>query len=60
MLARVSDPDAKAGDLNVARQFPKYNGIEAIPVHGSPLGDLVRTLPDFSDADFDVSELKAN
>jgi hypothetical protein len=56
----VSDPDAKAGDLNVARQFLKNNGIEAIPVHGSPLGDLVRTLPDFSDADFDVSELKAN
>jgi Zn-dependent membrane protease YugP len=60
LLARVSDPDAKAGDLNVARQFLKDNGIEAIPVHGSPLGDLVRTLPDFSDADFDVSELKAN
>ena len=27
---------------------------------GSPLSDLVRTLPDFSDADFDVSELKAH
>ena len=56
----MSDPEAKAGDLNVARQFLKDNGIEAIPVYGSPLSGLVRTLPDFSDADFDVSELKAN
>ena len=57
LLARVSDPEAKAGDLNVARQFLKDNGIEALPVHGSPLGDLVKTLPDFNDDDADLSEM---
>ena len=57
---RIKDPEAKSADLNVARQFLKDNGIDALPVEGSPLSDLVATLPDFSDADFDVSELKAN
>ena len=46
--------------LNVVRKFLKDNGIEALVVEGSPLSDLVRTLPDFSDTDFDVSELKAH
>jgi hypothetical protein len=57
---RIKDPEAKSSDLNVTRQFLKENGIDAVPVEGSPLSDLVATLPDFSDADFDVSELKAN
>ena len=57
---RIKDPEAKSSDLNVTRQFLKDNGIDAVPVEGSPLSDLVATLPDFSDADFDVSELKAN
>ena len=50
----------KPSGLNVARQFLQDNGIETLVVEGSPLSDLVRTLPDFSDADFDVSELKAH
>ena len=54
------DPEAKSADLNVARQFLKDNGIDALPVEGSPLSDLVATLPDFSDDTFDVSELKLN
>ena len=57
---RIKDPEAKSSDLNVTRQFLKDNGIDAVPVEGSPLSELVATLPDFSDADFDVSELKAN
>ena len=57
---RIKDPEAKSSDLNVTRQFLKDNGIDAVPVEGSPLSDLVRTLPDFSDTDFDVSELKAH
>jgi len=57
---RIKDPEAKSSDLNVARQFLKDNGIDAVPVEGSPLSDLVRTLPDFSDADFDVNELMVN
>ena len=60
LLLRIQDPEAKSADLNVARQFLKDNGIDALPAEGSPLSDLVRTLPDFSDADFDVSELKAH
>ena len=60
LLLRIQDPEAKSSDLNVARQFLKDNGIDAVPVEGSPLSDLVRTLPDFSDADFDVNELMVN
>ena len=60
MLPMSYWPWVKPSDLNVARQFLKDNGIEALVVEGSPLSDLVRTLPDFSDADFDVSELKAH
>ena len=58
LLARVKDPEAKSSDLNVARQFLKDNGIDALPVEGSPLSDLVATLPDFSDADADLSEMQ--
>ena len=39
---RIKDPEAKSSDLNVARQFLKDNGIDAVPVEGSPLSDLVR------------------
>ena len=58
LLARVKDPEAKSSDLNVARQFLKDNGIDALPVEGSPLSELVATLPDFSDADADLSEMQ--
>jgi hypothetical protein len=58
LLLRVKDPEAKSSDLNVARQFLKDNGIDALPVEGSPLSDLVATLPDFSDADADLSEMQ--
>ena len=45
LFKRVKDPEAKASDLNVARQFLKDNGIEAIPVDNSPLKALVDELP---------------
>ena len=45
LLKRVKDPEAKASDLNVARQFLKDNGIEALPVDNSPLKALVDELP---------------
>ena len=32
LLDKVRSGEAKAGDLNVARQFLKDNGIECIPV----------------------------
>ena len=37
LLLRIEDPEAKSADLNVARQFLKDNGIEALAVEGSPL-----------------------
>ena len=45
LLNKVRDPEAKSSDLNVARQFLKDNGIDAIPVDNSPLGKLMNELP---------------
>lgn len=58
LLDRVKDPEAKSADLNVARQFLKDNNIDALPTQGSPLSDLVNSLPDFSDEDADPSEMR--
>jgi len=45
LLEKVKDPDAKSSDLNVARQFLRDNGIDAVPVEGSPLQRLADELP---------------
>ena len=45
LLERVKDPDAKSAYLNVARQFLKDNNIDAVPVKGSPLEELINQLP---------------
>ena len=45
LLERVRDPKVKSSDLNVARQFLKDNGIDAIPVDNSPLEKLMKELP---------------
>ena len=45
LLKRVQDPDAKSSDLNVARQFLRDNGIDAVPTEGSPLQQLADELP---------------
>lgn len=45
LLEKIRDPEVKASDLNVARQFLKDNNIEAIPVDNSPLKSLVDELP---------------
>ena len=58
LLERVTDPEAKSADLNVARQFLKDNGIEALATKGSLLADLVNTLPDFTDEDADLTEMQ--
>lgn len=60
LLARVSDPEAKASDLNVARQFLKDNNIDGLATEGSPLGNLVASLPNFNDDDSDISEMRPN
>ena len=45
LLDRVRSGEAKASDLNVARQFLKDNGIEGLPVENTPLKDLVDEIP---------------
>jgi len=45
LLKKVKDPDCKASDLNVARQFLRDNGIDAVPVDNSPLEKLMKELP---------------
>jgi len=45
LLEKVKDPDAKSSDLNVARQFLRDNGIDAVPTEGSPLQKLAEELP---------------
>jgi len=45
-LDKVKSGEAKAGDLNVARQLLKDNGIECIPTEKSPMEDLMSNLPD--------------
>jgi len=46
ILDLIKSGEAKAGDLNVARQFLKDNGIECIPVETSPMTELMNNLPD--------------
>ena len=46
ILDLIKSGEAKAGDLNVARQFLKDTGIECIPVENSPIEDLMTNLPD--------------
>lgn len=44
---RIKDKTATAADLSVARQLLRDNGVTAIPVKKSPLGQLVDEMPDF-------------
>tara|TARA_B100001093_G_scaffold92888_1_gene85039 strand:- start:173 stop:397 length:225 start_codon:yes stop_codon:yes gene_type:complete len=46
LIDKVKSPDAKAGDLNVARQFLKDNGIECVPTPTNGMEDLMNNLPD--------------
>ena len=50
LLEKVQDPDCTAGFLNVARQFLRDYGIDAVPTEGSPLQRLAEELP------FDIPE----
>lgn len=43
--------DPSASTMNVIRQFLKDQGIQARAAKGSPLGNLVGSLPQFSDDD---------
>ena len=46
ILDLIKSGEAKAGDLNVARQFLKDNGIECLPVEKNPMQELMENLPD--------------
>ena len=45
LLGRIKCGEAKPGDLNVARQLLKDNGIECIPTEKNPMEDLMSNLP---------------
>ena len=45
LLEKVQDPEAKSADLNVARQFLRDNGIDAVPTDNSPLQRLIDEMP---------------
>jgi len=45
LLDKVKDPECKSADLNVARQFLRDNGIDAVPTDNSPLQKLIDEMP---------------
>jgi hypothetical protein len=45
LLERIQDPEVKASDLNVARQFLKDNGIECQPHENNAISRLAQELP---------------
>ena len=45
LLERIKEKDVKASDLNVARQFLRDNGIDAVPADNSPLQNLIDEMP---------------
>ena len=45
LLEKVKDPECKSADLNVARQFLRDNGIDAVPTDNSPLQKLIDEMP---------------
>ena len=45
LIDKIRSGEAKAADLNVARQLLKDNNIEAIPADNSPLQNLIDELP---------------
>ena len=46
LVGKIQSGEAKAGDLNVARQFLKDNGVECLPVEKNPMQELMENLPD--------------
>jgi hypothetical protein len=45
LLNKVQSGEASAAELTAAIKFLKDNGIEALPASGTPLGNLVDSLP---------------
>ena len=51
LLNRIKSGEAKASELNVARQFLKDNDITSIPTDDSAIKQLVEELPFDEDGD---------
>lgn len=45
LLAKINSGEASAAELTAAIKFLKDNGIESLPVSGTPMGNLVDSLP---------------
>tara|TARA_R110000822_G_scaffold2448_2_gene11713 strand:+ start:94 stop:312 length:219 start_codon:yes stop_codon:yes gene_type:complete len=45
LLATVRDPESRASELNVVRQFLKDNAINAVPVDDSVMRQILSELP---------------
>ena len=45
LLHRIRNGEARPADMANAIKFLKDNGIEGLPVEGSPLGNLVNSMP---------------
>lgn len=45
LLSKINSGEASAAELSAAIKFLKDNGIEALATEGSPLGNLVDSLP---------------
>jgi len=45
LLERIRDPEVKASDLNVARQFLKDNNIDCVPQDNNDMSKLAEELP---------------
>ena len=51
LLDKIRSGEAKASELNVARQFLRDNGVEGLPVDNTALKDLTDELP-FDDVSY--------
>lgn len=56
LLEKVQSGEATAAEISVAVKFLKDNGVEALAVENSPVGNLLQSLP-FSDTEL-VSTFK--
>ena len=45
LLNRIRNGEARPADMANAIKFLKDNGIEGLPIEGSPLGNLVNSMP---------------
>lgn len=45
LLNRIRNGEARPADMANAIKFLKDNGIEGLPIEGSPLGNLINNMP---------------